>query len=101
MNKHFKIPKTYLMGYTAINLDSFIEYLKDTNQEDFLQDILEARAAGVNDGEILCSYYAKCCYASLTVGKNKNITRVRDIEDNVKGILNSGHGSVIEHCQLN
>ncbi len=55
----------------------------------------------MDDGEILCSFYAKACYASLTTKKNKNISKVRDIASNIEGILNSGHGSVIEHCSLN
>jgi len=102
MNKsNFVLPKTYLIGYTSLNLDGLKEYLEDTNQTEFLNDIEEAQKSGINDGEILCSFYAKACYASLVLNKNKNITRIRDIEDNVKGILNSGHGSVLEHCQLN
>lgn len=99
--KNFVLPKTYLIGYTGVNLDSLMEYLKDTDQKQFLHEIDEARRNGINDGEILCSFYAKSCYASLTTKKNKNITKTRDIENNIIGILNSGHGSVIEHCSLN
>lgn len=100
-NKHFKLPKTYLLGYTSINLDGIKQYLEDTDQLEFLNEINEARAQGLDDGEILCSFYAKACYASLTDKKNKNISKTRDIKNNIMGILNSGHGSVIEHCSIN
>lgn len=99
--KNFVLPKTYLVGYTCLDLDGLMAYLTDSNQTEFLLDIEAAKQEGLSDGEILCSFYAKSCYASLTTKKNKNITKVRGISDNIKGILDSGHGSVIEHCSLN
>lgn len=99
--KNFVLPKVYFLGATALDIGVIQTYLNDTNQTEFLEYIKEAKEQGLNDGEILCSFYAKACYASLTTGKNKNITKVRDIENNIKGILSSGHGSVIEHCTLN
>lgn len=99
--KNFVLPKTYLIGFTSVNMDSLIEYLTDTDQLEFLEDIAEAKDQGLNDGEILCSFYAKACYKSLTDKKNKNISKTRSIKDNIAGILDSGHGSVIEHCFLN
>lgn len=101
MNKHFVLPKVHLIGYTSVNWDALNQYLEETGQTSFFKDIEEAKASGLNPGEILCSFYAKACYASLTTEKNKNITRVRDIESNVKSIIDTGHFSVIEHCQLN
>ena len=98
---NFKFPKVYLLGYTGVDLASLTEYLQDTDQIEFLEEIRAAKEEGLDDGEILCSFYAKACYASLTNKKNKNITRTRAIADNIRGILDSGHGSVIEHIQLN
>ena len=94
-------PKVYLVGYTAIDLAGLTEYLKNTGNEAFLDDVAEARRLGLSDGEILCSFYAKLCYASLTVGHNKNITQVRDIAGNVRGCFDMGHGSVFEHASIN
>lgn len=98
---HFKLPKIYLIGYTGIDLSVLTQYLQDTDQMEFLEEINTAKKEGLDDGEILCSFYAKACYASLTNKKNKNITKTRAIADNIKSILDSGHGSVIEHVQLN
>jgi thymidylate synthase (FAD) len=101
MNKHFVFPKVYLLGYTHVDLDVVRTYLEDTDQLEFLADIDAALANGVSLGEILCSFYAKACYASLTTKHNKNISKTRDIENNIAGIIQSGHGSVVEHCSLN
>ena len=98
---NFKLPKPYLIGYTTVDVDSIKMYLTDTDQLEFLEEIEVALKDGIDLGEILCSFYAKACYASLTTKKNKNITKTRTIYDNIVGILDSGHGSVIEHCQLN
>jgi thymidylate synthase (FAD) len=99
--KNFKLPKTYLIGYTNVDLTELTNYLKDTDQLEFLEEINTALMEGLDAGEILCSFYAKSCYSSLTAKKNKNITKTRAIYDNILGILDSGHGSVIEHCTLN
>jgi len=101
MNKNFVTPKVYLTGYTTVDMAGIRSYLEDTDQMDFWQDIEQAKAEGLNDGEILCSFYAKLCYASLRVGKNQNISKVRDIQSNIKGTIESRHGSVFEHCALN
>ena len=101
LNKNFVKPKTYLLGATALNLESLTEYLVDTNQMEFLAEVKRAKEEGLNDGEILCSFFAKACYSSLTANKNKNISKTRAIADNIQGILDSGHGSVLEHCYLN
>lgn len=98
---NFVSPSVYFIGETSINFNEIERYLSDTDQLDFLETISEARKEGLSDGEILCSFYAKLCYASLTLGKNQNISKVRDIYSNILGTIESGHGSVFEHCQLN
>ena len=100
-NKNFVQPKTYLVGFTSANIGGLTEYLQDTDQAVFLEEIEQAKSEGLSDGEVLCSFYAKLCYASLSLGKNKNISKIRAIRDNIIGTIESGHGSVFEHCQLN
>lgn len=96
----FVQPKTYLVGISTLQ-PGLIDYLKDSNNEEFLELLDEARDNNLSDGEILCSFYAKLCYKSLTLGKNKNVSKIRGIEPNLIGCFDSGHGSVFEHCQLN
>lgn len=95
------VPEVYLVGYSVLNMPEIERYLKSSGNDSFLQSISDAREEGLSDGEILCSMMAKLCYASLSLGKNKNVTRIRDIPDNIINSFNQGHGSVFEHCQLN
>ena len=46
-NKNFVKPKVYLVGYTNVDFDALKEYLKDTDQTEFLQEIYEASAEGL------------------------------------------------------
>lgn len=85
-------PQTYFVGATAVDFDELQRYLKDTDQLEFWDAILAAKAEGLSDGEILISYYAKLCYAALTTRKNENISQVRNIHDNLIGTIKSGHG---------
>jgi thymidylate synthase (FAD) len=94
-------PRTFLVGYTGIDVGGLLAYLRHTKNEDFLESLTKAREQGVSDGEILCSFYAKLCYKSLTLGQNLNVTRVRDIPGNVQNAMEQGHGSVFEHAWLN
>lgn len=97
----FVTPETYFIGYSTLNTEEFSRYLTDSGNEDFQASVDSARKEGLSDGEILTSFYAKLCYASLTVGKNANISRVRDIPDNLRACWEQGHGSVWEHVNLN
>lgn len=94
-------PTTHLVGYTTMDPRGMADYLRATSNDDFLASIEAARRGGLSDGEILCSFYAKLCYASLTLGKNANVSRLRDVPDNLRACFDQGHGSVFEHCQLN
>lgn len=95
------IPEAYFVGYPTIDMGEMERYLTDTDNREFLETIRAAKAEGATDSSVLCSYYAKLCYGALKVGHNLNISRVRDIPDNVRGTINSGHGSVLEHAMMN
>ncbi len=94
-------PEVFFIGETGMIGDGMLAYLKASDNEDFIETVRAARDEGLSDGEILTSFYTKLCYASLTLGHNANITRVRDIPDNLRATWDQGHGSVWEHCQLN
>lgn len=94
-------PETYFVGATAMIGRGMTDYLLDSGNADFLQSMASARQEGLSEAEILVSFYAKLCYASLSLGKNANVTRIRDIPDNLKACWDQGHGSVWEHCNLN
>lgn len=94
-------PKTFLLGFTTVDQDQLEAYLRYTDQVEFLAEFQETLATGVSPGEALCSVYAKICYKSLVLGKNKNVTKIRSIPDNFRNCMDVGHGSVLEHCWLN
>ena len=94
-------PKVYFVGCTEVRETGLKEYLKDTKQMDFWDTYRAARDEGLGSGEALCSVFAKLCYKSLVLGKNANVSRVRDVRNNLEGCHDTGHGSVFEHCQLN
>lgn len=97
------LPKVYFIGETKIRTgtdNSLFDYLRDTDQLEFLEDIKEAYEEGLSDGEILASFYAKSCYSALTTKKNENISRVRGIKDNVEGTIKSGHGCYDEETEV-
>jgi thymidylate synthase (FAD) len=97
----FVEPKTFLVGVTQVDSVGLREYLRETNNQEFLVDFQKALDDGISSGEALCSFYAKLCYKSLTLGANKNVTKIRGIKANLESIIETGHGSVLEHCTLN
>jgi thymidylate synthase (FAD) len=88
------------VGVTQPDHKGLGDYLRYTDQLDFAEQMIEGSDA-IGGQLCLVSFYAKLCYKSLVLGKNANVTRVRDIEDNLKSIVQSGHGSVFEHVWLN
>lgn len=93
-------PKVFYLGCTEVDEDGLQQYLLSTGNGAFMEDYAKARNAGLSSGEALCSFYAKLCYASLTVGKNDNVTKTRSIVKNLEAVLESAHGSVLEHLNL-
>jgi len=92
-------PKVYLIGHTCVSPEGLLDYLKDTGNEDFLKDYFAC--PGLSSMERLCSFYAKLCYNSLSVGHNANVTKTRGIVDNLISCFESKHGSVFEHVSFN
>ena len=90
-------PKVYLVGSTKFDKPLLIQYLQETGNQDFIKDVEES---GVDEMDI-CSFYAKLCYKSLTIGHNNNISKTRSIAKNFINCIESGHGSVMEHATLN
>lgn len=97
----FVTPEVYFIGHTCMDMEGMSQYLTASESTDFWELVYEARRQGLNDGEILISFYAKLCYASHTLGKNENVTQIRGIPENLRNCWDQGHGSVFEHVTLN
>lgn len=87
--------KTFLVGYTVPNVAGLADYLSHIDACEFLDCVDKV------DAQMLCSIYAKLCYASLKLGLNDNITKTRGIKENLAAVIASGHGSVLEHGVCN
>lgn len=98
---NFVKPQVYFVGYTEVDMNGVWNYLKDSGNMDFWESIQQAKSQGISEAEILCSMFAKLCYKSLSMGQNKNVSRIRDIQDNLTGCFKTGHGSIFEHISFN
>jgi len=101
MSDRFETPDVYWLGYTKLNESEFFRYLEDTQNTDFIKSYEAARDEGLSDAEIICSMFAKLCYKALSLGKNANVTRTRDIPSNLEACFDTGHGSIFEHINFN
>jgi thymidylate synthase (FAD) len=101
MSERLTQPQTFLIGYSDVDETGLKDYLRASGNADFEHTYVKAVTAGLSPAEALCSFYAKLCYKSLVLGQNANVNRIRDVEDNIKGCFNTGHGSVFEHVCFN
>ena len=88
-------PKVFLVGETRIVEAGLRAFLEHTGAPDWSSD-------APSDSELLCETMGRLCYRSFEPGLNPNVTRIR--EGNapyLANILQVGHGSVLEHAQLN
>lgn len=88
-------PQIFLIGETKIDHDELYKYLESIGAEDWNSN------AG-SDVEIITEVGGRLCYRSFKPGLNPNVTKVREGNDTyLNNVINSGHGSVFEHAQLN
>lgn len=91
MRKGVILPKVHLIAQTAINPSGMSSFLKDLGAPTWDTD-------AISQGEYLLEVAGRSCYKSFGTELNKNVKRVRTGNENyIGGILNAGHGSVLEH----
>lgn len=91
----FVQPKVFLVGETRIIDEGLQAYLDHLGVGDWSTD-------APSDGEKLCEVMGRLCYRSFKPGLNPNVTRVREGNDvYLRNIVNTGHGSVLEHASMN
>lgn len=98
----FKEPKVFVIGETTIKDTELYDYLDYIGAKEWESLNLGKFINRISDCELLTEVYSRGCYKSFGVGLNPNITRVRDGNlDHLKNVIESGHGSVLEHCMIN
>jgi thymidylate synthase (FAD) len=87
-----------LVGRPVLSLSSIATYLESAGYGD---DVLERweDLDGQYDADSLVEFMGRLCYDSFAPGHNLNVTKIRDDQSAyIKNIIQSGHGSVLEHC---
>ncbi len=91
-------PEVELIARPSLDLEGLERYLKTVGGESWLR-MRTADGQAVNDGELLIEAAGRACYRSWEEGLNPNVTRIRkDQAQYFLNLLNSGHGSVLEHA---
>lgn len=97
----FVTPVVHLVGSTFIHIGGLQAYLRSIGAKEFEDEVAHALKARISDAEIMCSIYAKLCYASFKPENNKNLSKTRGIEDNLKQTLAAAHTAVFRNASLN
>ncbi len=93
---HETEPEVFLLAHTKIDTEGLAQYLASlgVTSEDWEPDWTNN-----SDPELIIEISSRGCYQSYGTRLNKNISRVREgNKPHLKNILESGHGSVLEHA---
>lgn len=90
---HVVVPKVFHLAQTEMDWWGLESYLNHVGAADWTSDTPDSAA-------YLAEVAGRSCYRSFGVGLNKNVTRVREGNENYIGnsILGQKHGSVLEHA---
>jgi thymidylate synthase (FAD) len=89
-------PEVFLIAQPALDVTEFERYLDEIGVTDPGRVV---DGLPLSDGEALVMVGGKLCYRSWEPGLNANVTKIRENPEEYLGnILNSGHGSVLEHA---
>lgn len=91
-------PEVFLVAYPTLDWAEIRRYLREVGGE-ALEWADRVQPSGLSDGEALVEFGGRLCYRSWAPGLNVNVSRIRtDSHDYLGNILESHHGSVIEHA---
>lgn len=96
-------PKVFMIGQTMIDLDALVTYLRAIGvSEDTIREFGEKAMTIKSDLDLLVEVEGRLCYKSWEVGLNRNVTRIREnTAEYLSNLIESGHGSVLEHTTIN
>lgn len=88
-------PKVFIVGKTTLDQGGLAAYLAHIGVPDWKSD-------APSDAEKLVEVMGRLCYRSFAPGLNPNVTKVREHNaDYLRNIKEVGHGSVLEHADVN
>jgi thymidylate synthase (FAD) len=96
---HETSPTVFLIARPSLDVEGMRAYLTDVGGQAWLERRLDEAGDAANAGELLVEFGGRACYRSWEPGLNPNVTRVRaDQREYFANILQSAHGSVLEHA---
>ena len=94
-------PETYLISRPALDPDAVFRYVTAVEGERWFDRVFEGGMVQTDDASALVEFMGRLCYRSWDAGLNPNVTKVReDSAAYLRNILDSGHGSVLEHASF-
>jgi thymidylate synthase (FAD) len=97
--------KVRLISRPQIDAEAVLDYLESVGGEKWYERVFEGTDNGdipsMASAEALVEFGGRLCYKSWAVGLNPNVTKVReDSAAYLRNILDSGHGSVLQHANF-
>lgn len=93
-------PKVFVLGEVVTDDTEIYGYLKHLGAEKWYRENVED--SQVSDTELLSEIYSRGCYKSFGEGLNPNVTKIREGNDiHLKNVIESQHGSILEHSTVN
>jgi thymidylate synthase (FAD) len=95
-------PQVFLVARPSVDVEGMRAYLDSVGGGSWLEmRQQESLQAPVPDAELLAEFAGRICYRSWEPGLNANVTRIRtDREAYFANVLQSYHGSVLEHANF-
>ncbi len=88
-------PRVEIIAETKMDYERLQSYLNSIGATEYDPELAES------DGESLIMAAGKACYRSWQPGLNPNVTKTRnDAKEYIGNIINTGHGSVLEHTSV-
>lgn len=100
----FAKPRINMIGGTSIGIDDLKDVFRYYEAEKWFKENVDdvQQSEEATDGELLVEIMARSCYKSFGVGLNPNVTKIRDGNaEYLANVIDSGHGSVLEHVMIN
>ena len=95
-------PVINIIGDGALDHRGLEQVFEQYGAEKWYEENVEINGEGVSDEELLIETMARSCYKSFGAGLNPNVTKVRSgNEEYLANVIDSGHGSVLEHVNIN
>lgn len=98
---HETSPTVFLIARPALVMDGLAGYLDAVGGRSWLDRRRDEAGDAPRAAELLVEFGGRACYRSWEPGLNPNVTRIRaDQREYFRNLLESGHGSVLEHANF-